>query len=298
MCLEYGFDLHVDESKLPGKKVLRNYKSAYENKEKVYKALKKRVHSGKTVKLGSFDGRASQLPGERGRVVPNGAVPKKLEPDSARPFSDHTKTGFNSACDIGFLDHSLDTYNEIATELKPGYSMRVEDIEGAYTVLPLAPKVWKYMYVWWYDVDLPLDEQVAPNTLYVHVYGDFGTSTMPGVWDKFFRCVKAMAALDGVLTLPMPHYVDDNSLIGPDAKVVDAEAEKLGLYLQKCGLSFKVEALGESRALGSCDLSFLLSQQGRKPVTAGRLLPSRPVAHRFSGLRQPHQYGSSARDGC
>ena len=41
--LEYGFDLHVDESKLPGKKVLRNYKSAYENKEKVYKALKKRV---------------------------------------------------------------------------------------------------------------------------------------------------------------------------------------------------------------------------------------------------------------
>ena len=237
--LEYGFDLHVDESKLPGKKVLRNYKSAYENKEKVYKALKKRVQSGKTIRLGSFDGRASQLPGERGRVVPNGAVPKKLEPDSARPFSDHTKTGFNSACDIGFLDHSLDTYNEIATELKPGYSMRVEDIEGAYTVLPLAPKVWKYMYVWWYDVDLPLDEQVAPNTLYVHVYGDFGTSAMPGVWDKFFRCVKAMAALDGVLTLPMPHYVDDNSLIGPDAKVVDAEAEKLGLYLQKCGLSFK-----------------------------------------------------------
>ena len=93
------------------------------------------------------------------------------------------------------------------------------------------------MYVWWYDVDLPLDEQVAPNTLYVHVYGDFGTSAMPGVWDKFFRCVKAMAALDGVLTLPMPHYVDDNSLIGPDAKVVDAEAEKLGLYLRKCGLS-------------------------------------------------------------
>ena len=82
-----------------------------------------------------------------------------MEPDSARPFSDHTKTGFNPACDIGFLDHTLDTYNEIARELKPGYSMRVEDIEGAYTVLPLAPKVWKYMYVWWYDVDLPLEDQ-------------------------------------------------------------------------------------------------------------------------------------------
>ena len=237
--LKYGFDLHVDESKLPGKRVKRNYKSAYENKGKVHSALQKRVKAGKTLRLGAFHGRASELPGTQARVVPNGAVPKKMEPDAARPFSDHTKTGFNAACDISFLDHTLNTYNEISHELKPGYCMRVEDIEGAYTNLPLSPKIWKYMYVWWYDVDLPLEEQEEPNTLYVHVFGDFGTSGMPGVWDKFFRCVKAMAVLDSVLTLPMPHYVDDNSLIGPDADLVDEVAEKLGRYMIKCRLSFK-----------------------------------------------------------
>lgn len=237
--LSYGFHLHVDESKLPGKHVNRNYKSAYESKGKVHDALIKRVRTGKTLKLGDFDGKACNLPGVQGRTVAQGAVAKKLEPDAARPFSDHTKSGFNAACDIGFLDHSLDTYNEIARELKPGYAMRVEDIDGAYPVLPLAPGTWKYMYVWWYDVDRPLEDQSAPNTLYVHVFGDFGTSAMPGIWDKFFRCVKAMAILDGVLTLPMPHYVDDNSLIGPDAAYVDAEAEKLGAYLVDCGLSFK-----------------------------------------------------------
>lgn len=237
--LKYGFDLHVDESKLPGRKVHRNYKSAFEAKTKVHEALSKRVKAHKTLRLGPFAGKAVDLPGSQGRTVSQGAVPKKLEPDAARPFSDHTKSQFNSACDIEFLDHSLNTYAEIARELKPGYAMRVEDIDGAYPVLPLAPRTWKYMYVWWYDVDLPLDEQKEPNTLYVHIFGDFGTSAMPGVWDKFFRCVKAMAALDGILTLPMPHYVDDNSLIGPDPRHVDAEAEKLGRYLVRCGLNFK-----------------------------------------------------------
>jgi hypothetical protein len=237
--LEFGFDLHVDSSKLPGKRVFKNYKSAYESKDKVHDALTKRVRAGKTMKLGGFDGRACNLPGVQGRTVSQGAVPKKLEPDSARPFSDHTKSGFNGACDISFLEHSLDTYNEISRALKPGYYMRVEDVDGAYPILPLAPSTWKFMYVWWYDVDIPIVEQDGPNTLYVHMFGDFGTSAMPGVWDKIFRCVKAMATLDGVLNLPMPHYVDDNSIIGPDEFYVNDTAEKLGAYLQDCGVSFK-----------------------------------------------------------
>ena len=145
----------VDESKLKGKRVHRNYRSAFESKVKVHEALKKRVGNGRTLKLGDFYGKASELPGSQGCTVPQGAVPKRLEPDAARPFSDHTKTGFNSACDVDWLKHSLNTYAEIAQELKPGYFMRVEDIDGAYTLLPLAPKVWKYMYVWWYDVDRP-----------------------------------------------------------------------------------------------------------------------------------------------
>ena len=237
--LEFGFDLFLDEALMPGKKVHPNYKSAYEAKPKVHSALAKRVRDGKTLKLGAFSGDPRDLPGEQGCVVPNGAVPKRLEPDAARPFSDHTKTKFNAACKADWLKHTLNTYAEIAEELKPDYYMRVEDIDGAYPVLPLAPRLWKYMYVWWFDIDVPLHEQSKPNTLYVHLFGDFGTSPMPGVWDKFFRCVKAMAQLDGVLKSPMPHYVDDNSLIGPDADSLDMEAEELGLYLIKCGLKFK-----------------------------------------------------------
>ena len=101
------------------------------------------VNTGKTLKLGEFAGKAKDLPGDVGRIVPpQGGVPKKLEPDSIRPFSDHTKSGFNDACDI-------------AREFKPNYYMRVEDVDGAYPILPLSPRIWKYMYVWWYDIDRP-----------------------------------------------------------------------------------------------------------------------------------------------
>ena len=35
-----------------------------------------------------------------------------------------------------------------------------------------------------------------------------------------------MARHDGVLTLPMPHYVDDNTLTGESADLVDLEGER------------------------------------------------------------------------
>ena len=237
--LKEGFDLDLDESKMKGRRVFRNYRSALENRQLVTDALAKRVKSGKTFKLGPWDGSPEALPVEQGCNVPMGAVPKKLEPDSIRPVSDHTKTGFNRAVDLRAVEHTLDTYNEISRELREGYYMRVEDVDGAFPILPLAPRVWKYMFVHWFDIDKPLDVQTAPNTMYVHTFGDFGTSPMPGVWDKFFRCVKAMARVAGALTLPMPHFVDDNSLIGPDQDVVDAEAAKLGAFLVALGVHFK-----------------------------------------------------------
>ena len=107
--ITWGFDLGVDESKLPGKAVSKNYKSAIDNKQKVTDALAARVSAGKTLKLGAFDGNPEDLPGETGRVVPNGAVAKKLEPDKVRPFSDHTKTGLNPASDAARVAHKLDT---------------------------------------------------------------------------------------------------------------------------------------------------------------------------------------------
>jgi hypothetical protein len=237
--LEWGFDMGLDESKMPGKIVYKNYRSAFENKEKVTAALAKRVATGKTLKLGAFDGDPKKLPGETATVVPNGAVGKKLEPDAVRPFSDHTKSRFNGAVDAERVKHTLDTYNEIARELRPGYFMRVEDVDAAFPVLPLAPRVWKYMYVWWYDVDAPLEAQTKPNTLYVHVFADFGAAPMPGIWNLFFRCLKGMAQQDGVLTLPMPHYVDDNGIIGPTREEVDSVAERLADYVEDCGSPFK-----------------------------------------------------------
>ena len=234
-----GFDLGVNESMLPGKRIHRNYKSAYEKAELVSDALRKRVRKGKTLKLGEFHGDTAELPGDAGIVVPNGSVAKKLEPDAVRPFSDHTKTGLIAACDMTAVEHTLDTYNEISAELKPGFYMRVEDIDGAFPILPLHPRVWKYMYVWWFDVDRPLAEQPKPNTLYMHVFADFGTGPLPGIWDKFFRVCKAMAKVEGVLTLPMPHFVDDNSVIGPDEDEVNAVTERVGQYLEHLGVPFK-----------------------------------------------------------
>ena len=236
--IEFGFDFDLDESKIPTG-YRPNYRSAFENKSKVTDALRKRVLTGKTLRLGAWNAKDPLPTGSEGCVVPQGAVAKKLEPDSVRPVSDHTKTGFNAAVDMSRMQHTLDTYNEIGRELQYSYYMRVEDVDGAFPVIPLAPRLWKYMYVHWFDVNLPLEGQKAPNTLYIHVFGDFGTSPMPAIWDKFFRGVKAMAQVAGVLTLPMPHFVDDSSLIGPNSAKVDEEAERLGEFLITLGISFK-----------------------------------------------------------
>ena len=178
--IEFGFDFDLDESKIPAG-YRPNYRSAFENKSKVTDALRKRVLSGKTLRLGAWNAKDPLPTGSEGCVVPQGAVAKKLEPDSVRPVSDHTKTGFNAAVDMSRMQHTLDTYNEIGRELQYSYYMRVEDVDGAFPVIPLAPRLWKYMYVHWFDVNLPLEGQKAPNTLYIHVFGDFGTSPMPAI---------------------------------------------------------------------------------------------------------------------
>ena len=237
--ITHGFDLGIQEDKMGSAKVRKNYSSALDNASMVSDALRKRVIAGKSLKLGKWDPSVGFPTGVSGCNVPQGAVAKKMQPDIMRPVSDHTKTLFNDCCDTSEFVHTLDTYAEIARELKPNYFMRVEDVDGAFPVLPLAPKVWKYMYVIWYDVDKPLSEQSSPNTLYTHVFGDFGTAAMPGVWDMFWRCVKAMAEVAGVQRHPMPHFVDDNSIIGPSAAAVDAEAKDLGRFVAELGVPFK-----------------------------------------------------------
>ena len=53
-----GFDLGLDEAELKGKRVFKNYPTAYNAKDKVSDALRDRVRAGKTLKLGGFDGDA------------------------------------------------------------------------------------------------------------------------------------------------------------------------------------------------------------------------------------------------
>ena len=49
-----GFDLGLDESVMRGKRVFKNYPTAYAAKDKVSDALRDRVRAGKTLKLGSL----------------------------------------------------------------------------------------------------------------------------------------------------------------------------------------------------------------------------------------------------
>ena len=236
--VKYGFDLGLDGSQLKGKRVFKNYPTAFAEKEKVSAALLDRLNSGKTIRLGEFHGNPADLPGQHATVVPMGSVAKKLEPDKVRPYSDHTKTRLNKAA-TDRVEHTLNTYDEIAEELKPGFFARVEDVDAAFPILPLAVNVWNHMLIWWYDVERPLGEQSGPNTLYCHVFADFGTAPLPGIWDLFWRAIKEMARHDDILTLPMPHFVDDNAIIGPSAEIVDEVGENLSDYLESLGVPFK-----------------------------------------------------------
>ena len=238
--ITHGFDPLVDESKLSGIIHHKNYPTAFENAAKVTSALRQRVEKGKTVRLGAWAGDKRELAFlGRARVVPLGAVPYKMEPERARPFSDHTKTGFNPAADMAKFKHTLKTPDEIAAHLKQNYFARVEDIEDAFPTLPWKPYVYKYMLVHWFDIDIPLDQQSEPNTLYLHKFGDFGTGPMPGIWDSFVRCTKGMARAEHVLTQPMPHFVDDLTLIGRHRRAVDRNARKLARWLCKLGIIIK-----------------------------------------------------------
>ena len=95
---------------------------------------------------------ATQLPWPHCRVFPLGAIPKALESEVMRPVSDHTKSGLKAATDVDSLRHLLRTYEEIAEFLRYGYSMRMMDVEGAFPLLPLAPRLWSFFLLWWFGV--------------------------------------------------------------------------------------------------------------------------------------------------
>lgn len=243
--LRWGFDLGVDVESLKGGRWFTNYKSALEARSAVTEAVAKRVRSFKTVALCPFDrSRKAEMPVKDYRVFPMGAVPKPppAAPGEVRPVSDHTKSGLKAATDLDGFRHSLNTYDEIAACLRPGFGMRMSDVDNAFPLLPLACRLWPFFLFLWWPVDAAMAIVAgASMVLYMHVCGDFGAAGLPGTWKMFFTDVMVgVARSEGVLTLPMPIYVDDCALIGGDLALTDAEGVLLRDFLHALGIFMKV----------------------------------------------------------
>ena len=236
--LRHGFDAGVQRSKLKGRRVFKNYKSAIDAMDKVAGATQKRIETGKTLMLGDWVTAKEELFNdvEDFIIFPLGAVPKPLEPDEVRPASDHTKTGLNAVTDMTLLGHSLTANKMIAWLLRTGYFMYVSDVEAAFPMLPIAPWLWWFML---HRVILPSNRN--RDTLCMHTHGDFGTRGMPGCFYIFYSCVVVgMARSEMVLTLPMVIYVDDNALIGPYEVQTNREMDKFQEWSEDVpGVHFK-----------------------------------------------------------
>ena len=241
--LWHGFDCGIDVKKLRGKRRYLNYKSALEARSQVTKATKVRVSQRKTLLLCKIPeayrvDNLTCIPFDDYRIFPLGAVPKPLEPSEVRPVSDHTKSGVKAATDDDGLKHSLTALNDIEREFKFAYSMIVGDVDAAYPILPLAWWLWPFfMFVWF---DITLDDLTARWRLYMHLTGDFGTSGLPGTFKIFFSDVVVnMARSELLLTLPLPVYVDDCSLIGDDQSLLNSEWQAFKAFLKSLGITMK-----------------------------------------------------------
>ena len=242
--LRWGFDLGAQRDLLRmGSRVFKNYDSALSSDAvgQVATAVSKRVTEQKTIDVGVVDSSLlslmKQVFGEF-FIFPVGAVPKPLEPGVMRPVDDLTRVGFNAATVMGILKHSLNTYKEISHLLKRGYGMHVTDVDNAFPLLALAPWVWPFM-----GFRFPTDASgsvLSCDHLFMHLFSGFGSKGAPGTFKLLFvDCFVNMARAEGVLTLPMPVYVDDSGIIGACMQAADREALELQTYGKTVGLFFK-----------------------------------------------------------
>ena len=102
-----GFDLGLSRERLAGagRRVFRNYPTAYEHRSEVTAAVDSRVRKQKTLCLGLWDDVKTKIGDlfEDYFVFPMGAVPKPHDPSVYRPTSDHTRTGLNAMVILGIL---------------------------------------------------------------------------------------------------------------------------------------------------------------------------------------------------
>ena len=238
--LRNGFTLGVSSDRVKGlgRRMFRNYPTAYAARSQVSASIAARVQKQKTLCLGLWSSLQQEVAGLFSDyfIFPMGAVPKPHEPSVMRPTSDHTKTGWNALAILGLLAYSLNAYPEVAWLLKQNYFMYVSDVEDAFMMIPLAPWVWPFFFFRFFETDSSTEE-----SLFVHLFGDFGTNGMPGTFKIFLvDVVVQMARSEFVLTLPMVIYVDDAALVGTDSGDTNAEMRAFQQWSwEVCGVPWK-----------------------------------------------------------
>ena len=247
-----GFEFGVIHDKRKGRKQFRNYPSALNNPVGVHAAVQLRVDRGKTLRIGPYHRSQLHMLPPDSLIFPLGAVPKPHQPDVWRLISDHTKSGMRDCCDMSLFKFGLRTEDKIGKSLKHGFKMRMMDIEDAFPIMPYRPTIWKYFFFVWYDVNLPLDQQAEPNTLYCNIFADFGWAPVPGGFFIFLDVSLEFARMRDVLTLPMVVHVDDLALIGEDATFVDQEGEALEAFMNTLGIFFKTIKVRLAAVLQLC----------------------------------------------
>lgn len=247
-ALRWGGDAGVQVSTLAGVRSFRNYEGSSDFKEQVAEAIDSRVREGKTIDVTDWRSTTADLLRKvfvDYFIAPLSARPKPLEPHKSRPVTDHTRTGLNAATIMTYLMHSLRTFDEIAEELKPGYTMYVSDVESAFPLLALTPELWPFMMSRFYSIIHHEGPRKGMLTELLHLFmpvtGDFGTRGMPGFFKMFYvDGVLPMARSLNIITRPAPTWVDDTAYISASESPALREMRRLQTWAEHVlGIFFK-----------------------------------------------------------
>ena len=252
--LRWGTDMGVKRDNLRGHSVRSNYKSSTgDDIGKGVSEFEERLSAQRTLDLGAWSTLGSNLLSSvfgSWRIAPIGLVVKG---EKNRLVTDHTASLFNGAYESEFLRHTIDSMNQLARHLLPGYSMGVFDVRSAFQIIPVAVHLWPHMMS---KFRLSSGTEASGLTVGEHLLmplaGDFGTSGMPGVFKVFYDCVIGMARAFNVITLPIAVHVDDSALMGASVRQVQREMDALMAWAEdSLGLQYKAD---KTRAAAQCQV--------------------------------------------
>jgi hypothetical protein len=201
----HGFKHHFSTT-FTGFHCKPNYKSAVVDAERITAALAKRVATGKTLGPIPWDG--EQLAGMDTLCVnPMGSVPYKHEPLRSRPIDD---PAVNAA--LYAPPFCMPTFQLVREFSTPGCWYGLQDVEAAFTCLPIHYDMWKFFAVAWADVTVTHPSAAAlraqaQHFLYVHTHGLFGSCDMPYIFTMYMLFVTMVSTALGMALAPP--YLDD-----------------------------------------------------------------------------------------